>query len=55
VPELSIWLFGTSNITNDACQKIISTHLHDVAGSIPVIILIIMAANKSKEDNNVPK
>jgi hypothetical protein len=45
----------TSNLTNDTRQKIVNTQMQDVSGSISLLTLIIIAAKKTKKDNDVPK
>ena len=49
------WEFGPVANNNDARRKIVHTQLQDVAGSISLLVLIIKAANKTNEENHVPK
>jgi len=55
LPYQSIWLFWTSNLMNDARQKIVHTQLQDVAGSMSLLVLMIKAANESNKENDLPK
>jgi len=54
-PLQSIWLFWTSNLTNDARWTLDHTQLQDVAGSMSLIVLSIKAANETNKENDVPK
>lgn len=55
LPELSIWLCCSWNLTNDARRKIVHTQFHDVAGSRTLLVSIIKPTNKRNKDNDVPK
>jgi len=55
LPSQSLWLFWTSNLTNDARWKIDHTQLQDVAGSMSLLVLSIKAANETNKENDVPK
>jgi len=55
LPWQSIWLFCTSNLTNDGRWKIVHTPLQDEAGSVSLLVSIIKAANGTIKVNYVPK